>query len=117
MVTNALRRGSSRRARSAAVKLILRRAVASSVGQSGMRAQVDIAFEFTGKPMRLRAAGRAGARGRGTYPFFDGSPNCAADYPTSEQLLFGSSIWVGGLNGTPTPIRGGCTCRQSRMHR
>src|SRR6266446_578985 len=70
MVTNALSRGSSRRARSAAVKLILRRAVASSVGQSGMRAQVDIAFEFTGKLLRPRAAGRAVDRGRNTCPVF-----------------------------------------------
>src|SRR5262245_968026 len=71
MLTNALRRGSSRRARSGAVKLSLRRAVASSVGQSGMRAQVDITFEFTGKSMRPRAAGRAGAHGRNTSSFFD----------------------------------------------
>src|SRR6516225_7601003 len=81
--TSELRRGSSV-ARAAAVKFILRPAVASNIGQSTSRAQIDITFEFTGKPMRLRAAGRLGARGRGTYPFFDGSPNCALDYPTSE---------------------------------
>src|SRR5262245_38776053 len=116
MLTNALRRGSSRRARFAAVRLSLRRAVASSVGQSGMRAQVDITFEFTGKSVRSRAARRAGARGRNTCPFFDevtgllrGLSNIRA-----TVILF---IWLGGLNGTITPSRGCCTCRQPQMHR
>src|SRR5262249_33666485 len=43
--------------------------------------------------------------------------DCSADYPTSEQLLFCSSIWLGGLSGTITPTRGCCTCRQPQMHR
>src|SRR5215475_4210503 len=92
MLTNALRRGSSRRARSGAVKLSLRRAVASSVGQSGMRAPVDITFEFTGKSMRSRAAGRVGAAGVTHRHFSIESPDCSADYPTPGQLLFCSSI-------------------------
>src|SRR5262249_15626982 len=63
---------SSRRARSAAVMLVSRRAVAASVGQSGMRVQIDITFECTRKSTSSRAAGRAVVRGRGAYPFFDG---------------------------------------------
>src|SRR5262245_4174811 len=92
MLTNALRRGSSRRARSGAVKLSLRRAVASSLGQSGMRAPVDITFEFTGKSVRPRAVGGPGSTGVTHLHFSIKSPDCSADYPTSEQLLFCSSI-------------------------
>src|SRR5215510_1935186 len=88
MLTNALRRGSSRRARSAAVKLSLRRAVAASVGQSGMRAPVDIAFEFTGKSARSRAAGEPDLAGVTHLHFSIESPDCSADYPTSEQLFY-----------------------------
>src|SRR5262249_12865671 len=36
--------------------------------------------------------GGLGPAGGALIHFFDGSPNCAADYPTSEQLLFCSTI-------------------------
>src|SRR5262249_50356007 len=81
MLTNALSPGSSRRAYSAAVKLIARRAVASSFGQSGNRAAASVMFEYAG---------------------FNGSLACAGGCPSSGNLLFSHCYHFrleGGMEG------------------